>query len=335
MPLGFLLEVCAMEAFYSTVVLVVKSKKFCRGFSHSTSRWFHDPRDQIGIHALPAGTHGAKHGPEGSKLFLSIGIVVVQAMSRNGQYIGERYVKLLHVPKQEMEEQVKFGTAAIPKPGRAVPTCVAAPLLHPQIEQQFLGIPHHLGAPGSAQISIGCEPHAFTTRSPISYAQFSNLLWSVLGRMPIGLQGADLVQLGLGSSHIQAQLGLGSSHIQAQLSLVGMGPAVPIIRSPSGPTISSDGSTIRIRGLPFRATEAEVLSFFEGHQVLDGSVHLGVDTSGRPTGEGWVTFLNPEVAKKAVREKNRKYLQHRYLELSPLHPHGGNDSENGAHNLHI
>lgn len=36
-------------------------------------------------------------------------------MQKNGEYIGDRYVKLLHVPKQEMEDQVKFGTAAIPK----------------------------------------------------------------------------------------------------------------------------------------------------------------------------------------------------------------------------
>lgn len=35
-------------------------------------------------------------------------------MSKNGEYIGDRYVRLLHVPKQEMEEQVRLGTLAIP-----------------------------------------------------------------------------------------------------------------------------------------------------------------------------------------------------------------------------
>jgi hypothetical protein len=38
----------------------------------------------------------------------------LQAMSKNGEYIGERYVRLLHVPKQEMEEQVRLGTLAVP-----------------------------------------------------------------------------------------------------------------------------------------------------------------------------------------------------------------------------
>lgn len=30
---------------------------------------------------------------------------MLQALSKNGEYIGERYVRLLHVPKSEMEEQ--------------------------------------------------------------------------------------------------------------------------------------------------------------------------------------------------------------------------------------
>ncbi|KIZ02545.1 hypothetical protein MNEG_5410 [Monoraphidium neglectum] len=38
----------------------------------------------------------------------------LQAMSKNGAFIGERYVRLLHVPKQEMLEQVRLGTIAIP-----------------------------------------------------------------------------------------------------------------------------------------------------------------------------------------------------------------------------
>lgn len=37
-----------------------------------------------------------------------------QALSKNGEFIGERYVRLLHVPVTEMEEQVRLGTLAIP-----------------------------------------------------------------------------------------------------------------------------------------------------------------------------------------------------------------------------
>jgi hypothetical protein len=41
-------------------------------------------------------------------------VMVLQALSKNGEYLGDRYVRLLHVPKQEMEEQVRLGTLAIP-----------------------------------------------------------------------------------------------------------------------------------------------------------------------------------------------------------------------------
>jgi heterogeneous nuclear ribonucleoprotein F/H len=37
-----------------------------------------------------------------------------QALAKNGEYIGQRYVRLLHVPRQEMEEQVRHGTLAVP-----------------------------------------------------------------------------------------------------------------------------------------------------------------------------------------------------------------------------
>lgn len=35
-------------------------------------------------------------------------------MSKNGEFIGERYVRLLRVPVTEMEEQSRRGTLAIP-----------------------------------------------------------------------------------------------------------------------------------------------------------------------------------------------------------------------------
>ncbi|GFR41617.1 hypothetical protein Agub_g2342 [Astrephomene gubernaculifera] len=38
----------------------------------------------------------------------------LKALSKNGEYIGQRYVRLLHVPRSEMEEQVRLGTLAIP-----------------------------------------------------------------------------------------------------------------------------------------------------------------------------------------------------------------------------
>jgi hypothetical protein len=41
-------------------------------------------------------------------LLLLFAMFVLQALSKNGEYLGDRYVRLLHVPKQEMEEQVRL-----------------------------------------------------------------------------------------------------------------------------------------------------------------------------------------------------------------------------------
>lgn len=38
----------------------------------------------------------------------------LKALSKNGEYLGERYIRLLHVPRTEMEDQVRLGTLAVP-----------------------------------------------------------------------------------------------------------------------------------------------------------------------------------------------------------------------------
>lgn len=81
---------------------------------------------------------------------------------------------------------------------------------------------------------------------------------------------------------------------------------------------TNDGSTVRLRGLPFRVTEREIQEFFQSFNFIPTSVQIDKDTHGRSSGEGWITFISPEEARRAVREKNRQYLQNRYLELSIL-----------------
>ena len=44
-------------------------------------------------------------------------------------------------------------------------------------------------------------------------------------------------------------------------------------------------------------------------------VNIGFNRDGRPSGDALVTFSSAELAREAVREKSRKHLGHRYLEL--------------------
>ena len=52
-------------------------------------------------------------------------------MSKNGEYIGRRYVKLLMVPREEMEDQVRLGTLAIP--GAAARAMQVAQIRDPRV----------------------------------------------------------------------------------------------------------------------------------------------------------------------------------------------------------
>jgi hypothetical protein len=95
------------------------------------------------------------------------------------------------------------------------------------------------------------------------------------------------------------------------------GGGVPGLQPPPQPSsLAVESSTVKIRGLPFRATPTDILSFFDGYGYLAASLQLGVDALGRPSGEAWLSFTTPGEALRAVRERNRHYLGARYLELS-------------------
>jgi hypothetical protein len=103
-------------------------------------------------------------------------------MSKNGEYIGERYVRLLHVPKQEMEEQVRLGTLAVPgaaakyrqrraKPGFEGPGD-HMPLLPPPMPLQHVGGPRPMGLDLAAQLppSLALGPSPLPGAPPTSGA---------------------------------------------------------------------------------------------------------------------------------------------------------------------
>lgn len=52
---------------------------------------------------------------------------------------------------------------------------------------------------------------------------------------------------------------------------------------------------LQVRGLPYRSSPAEILTFFQGYQYLPDSLQIGLDSLGRPSGEAWLTFINPQV----------------------------------------
>ena len=76
---------------------------------------------------------------------------------------------------------------------------------------------------------------------------------------------------------------------------------------------AAKGATLRMRGIPFRSTEQDVLRFFAGFQVLPGGVVIG-QRDGRATGDCFVTFASPQEAQRAT-IMNNKHMGTRYVEL--------------------
>lgn len=293
----------------------------------------------------------------------------LQALSKNGEYLGDRYVRLLHVPKQEMEEQVRLGTLAIPgaqakmrqkmmRNSGAVdgmnPYAAADPLMHggmlagAQQGLQELGgaaggfhgplshglTPHSMAQPGMPHhlpgMSLGMGPAGAMSGPNMMHP---NIIPGSMG-MEQHMQGQMVAQQAAGMAagmppHMalayQLQgMGLSGQPRPSSSTIPGMMQVMPhayapaVTAAPAAPmaVIGTDSKTIKIRGLPFRATPLDIFNFFENYGVIAESLQLGVDALGRPSGEAWLTFTSSEEALRAVRERNRHYLGNRYLELS-------------------
>jgi len=78
---------------------------------------------------------------------------------------------------------------------------------------------------------------------------------------------------------------------------------------------TSDGANgtsdcLRLRGMPFNSTEADVQAFFKGYSVISGGIKLGPQV-----GQGTVRFANAEESRRALLSLNHSYMGNRYIEL--------------------
>jgi len=68
--------------------------------------------------------------------------------------------------------------------------------------------------------------------------------------------------------------------------------------------------TLRLRGMPFHSTEADVSTFFKGYSIASGGIKLGPQG-----GHGTVRFSSTEEARRALLNLNHSYMGNRYIEL--------------------
>lgn len=94
---------------------------------------------------------------------------------------------------------------------------------------------------------------------------------------------------------------------------------------------------VRMRGLPYQASEEDVLGFWNGYSVVQVAL-AGVGPGGRPSGEAFVEFSTPEERARAIATKQHSLMGSRYIELFVATPqedaallHAGRQQYPGVH----
>eukprot|EP00882_Tetradesmus_deserticola_P000637 GHRQ01000694.1.p1 GENE.GHRQ01000694.1~~GHRQ01000694.1.p1 ORF type:complete len:536 (+),score=232.05 GHRQ01000694.1:152-1759(+) len=71
-------------------------------------------------------------------------------------------------------------------------------------------------------------------------------------------------------------------------------------------------SVVKMKSLPFDATQLDIIHFFEAYKLKPNGVQLVVRSDNKPTGEAFVDFENYEEAVKAMREKDHKVFNEKF-----------------------
>lgn len=75
-------------------------------------------------------------------------------------------------------------------------------------------------------------------------------------------------------------------------------------------------AVVRLRGLPYISTEADIAQFFSGLDIMDKGIIIVTDRRGRNSGEAFVQFCSQEAADEAL-SRDREMIGNRYIEVFP------------------
>lgn len=78
----------------------------------------------------------------------------------------------------------------------------------------------------------------------------------------------------------------------------------------------AENGVVRIRGLPFSSTEADIVQFFSDLDIVENGITIVTDRKGRNSGEAFVQFSSQEAAVKAL-QRDRDVIGNRYIEVFP------------------
>lgn len=79
---------------------------------------------------------------------------------------------------------------------------------------------------------------------------------------------------------------------------------------------ASSDCVVRLRGLPFASSEADIVKFFSGLAIVQNGITIVTDHQGRNSGQAYVEFTSQEAYEEALR-KDREIIGNRYIEVFP------------------
>ncbi|PNW74483.1 hypothetical protein CHLRE_12g494550v5 [Chlamydomonas reinhardtii] len=71
-------------------------------------------------------------------------------------------------------------------------------------------------------------------------------------------------------------------------------------------------SVVKIKSLPFDATQLDIIQFFDAYKLKPNGVQLVVRSDNKPTGEAFVDFETPEEAQRSIKEKDHKVFSEKF-----------------------
>jgi len=103
-----------------------------------------------------------------------------------------------------------------------------------------------------------------------------------------------------------------SSQMELKGSVGGGAPMMPQLLGGMGGGMGGGSSCLRMRGLPWKVTEQDIIMFFAEANVTPVRIHRKSEG-----GEAYVEFADGQAVAKAM-TRNKAYIGHRYIELFPV-----------------
>jgi len=252
-----------------------------------------------------------------------------QAMGYNRKHIGSRYVEILQ--SNESEYTVSMQASGTPQ----APGYTPGPKNPPgeQVASDVLirvrGLPFSVAIPEVAQVfadygvddksvSLGLTTAGFRAGSPSgeAFVRFQSVedAQRALQSMQGVTLGSRYLELFASTENELEALQSAGGIMGFEHNLNSGGKSMDI-----NPQVNR-GNTgwVRLRGLPFSATQADVVQFFgSDFSVYENDVTIKYGSDGRPSGEAFVQLESDEAAMKATQLLDRKNIGPRFVEVFP------------------